>query len=105
MSRSPNAARVFRDLLIEAGYDQKSFEVRSAGTNAWAGRTQMTRELGDWTNEIYAMDGMVALALQRAYGLPEESVVNLQVPDIYTVDDPVLERLLRNVLLRYVNRI
>ena len=45
VNRSPTAAKVFRDMLLEAGYKPDGIDVRSAGIDADEGRCQMTEEL------------------------------------------------------------
>ena len=99
--RSPKAAEVFAELAAETGYSD-AFEIKSAGTDAAVGRTQITEDLGFWADEIYALDGMVALVLEKRYEIQPEKIENLQVPDGFRYDDPRLTTLLREQLRKYV---
>ena len=109
INRSPTAERVFKEMLKERGYkiyDKENshnydIKVLSAGIDAWTGNNQMTQDLGDKVDEIFALDGSVKHALIKGFNQSEEKVVNLNIPDVYHRDDPSLVRVLREKLVKY----
>jgi predicted protein tyrosine phosphatase len=108
---SPTAEQEFGSMLKEAGYSVRGCEctkgydvdVKSAGIDADIDRRQMTKPLGDWATEIYAMDGMVYNSLVRRFNQPDHKVMNLEIPDIYGAFEPDLRKELRRRLEPYVH--
>jgi predicted protein tyrosine phosphatase len=108
--RSPTAQRVFQEMLIESGYKvwnvnamkDADFEVCSAGTYADEDANDMTSDLGERMDVIFAMSESILEDLVRNFEVPRKKIINLDIPDIYPRNDPNLVKILKNKLRPYL---
>ena len=93
--RSPTAEQVFAQ--------RDDLEVASAGTNNDA-ETPLTMELVDWADVIFVMEKTHRTKMQKRFRavLKSKRVVCLDIPDEYDFMDPVLVRLLKAKVSRYL---
>lgn len=87
LHRSPWAEKWFGNYCANNGIEA---EVRSAGLEAsLLDGVQLTSELASWADRICVMESYMADELKRAYGVSEQKIVCLNVPDFFSpeVDD------------------
>ncbi len=111
-NRSPKAAEVFQNMLVEAGYkvwdvnvlNGADFEVCSAGTYADEDGNPMREELGERMDVIFAMSTDILEDLVTHFHVPHEKVINLEIPDIYDHRTSKLTAILKQKLEKYIPR-
>ena len=93
--RSPTAEQVFAD--------RSDIEVSSAGTNNDA-ENPLTGELIEWADVIVVMEKHHRNKIQKRYfsALKSKRLVVLDIPDEYEFMDPVLVRLLKIKMQRFL---
>jgi protein-tyrosine-phosphatase len=103
-NRSPTAETMFKELATRRGYKyftgremDYDLEIISAGLYIVQGnnRRDMTDEIASSFDHIVAMDKDVKNCLINGYKLDPERVTNLEVPNIYSRNQPELVDLLR----------
>jgi len=93
MDRSPTA-----ESLLSG---RRGFEVKSAGTWMHA-RRRISRDLIEWADMIFVMEGHHKDAILNICPEAEEKVIVLDIPDIYRRNDPELLEILKQKLGRYL---
>lgn len=93
--RSPTAEQVFAN--------HSGIAVSSAGTNNDA-ENPLTDELVAWADVIFAMERMHRIKIQQKHrhALRDTRIVVLDIPDDYGFMDPVLVRLLKTKMQRWI---
>ena len=96
------SANQLRSPTAEAIYTgNPSYEVKSAGTDAFNNTVQLTRELVDWADVIYVMEKHHWNKMTKMFGfdfIESKKVVVLNIPDRYQRMDPDLIKLLKSKL-------
>ncbi|MGQ9514704.1 MAG: arsenate reductase/protein-tyrosine-phosphatase family protein [Thermoproteota archaeon] len=87
VDRSPTAEEMFKDRL--------GLEVKSAGIAAIPGRTQLTRQLVDWADNIFVMEQEQAKYVEILNPEARPKIIVLDIPDIYYMNHPKLRKLLK----------
>jgi len=75
----------------------KNFETRSAGTNAFAGGIQISQQLIDWAEIIFAMhekhEEHISFIINN-FSVPKKTLIyDLNIPNSYIYDEPALKEL------------
>ncbi len=93
--RSPTAEHIF------AGHSGN--DVSSAGTNNDA-ENPLTPELVEWADTIFVMERIHRSKLQKQFrsSLTNQRIICLDIPDDFEFMDPMLIRLLRTKMARYL---
>jgi len=96
IDRSPTAEALLKG--------KEGFEVKSAGT--WIGaRTIVSKELIDWADMIFVMEGHHKEALKQIDSKAEKKIIVLDIDDRYLRGDPELVRILKERLSKYLGEI
>ncbi|MEK6973812.1 MAG: phosphotyrosine protein phosphatase [Nanoarchaeota archaeon] len=94
INRSVAAADIFRNLLKK---HKLKCNVKSAGISETA-KTRVTKELINWADKIYVMEGLHKDYLIRINPNAANKIEVLGIEDLYPVNDPELTRLLKEKL-------
>jgi predicted protein tyrosine phosphatase len=96
-------ANIDRSPTAEALLKQKDgFEVRSAGTWQHA-RKRVTEQLIDWADIIFVMERHHKEALLYLNPKSEDKIIVLDIPDIYSRNDPELTEILKENLSKHLH--
>ncbi|MDQ1280682.1 MAG: hypothetical protein QG670_1945 [Thermoproteota archaeon] len=93
IDRSPTAEALFKG--------KPGFEVRSAGTSSRANR-RLTSSLINWADTIFTMEECHKKAILTISPKTEKKITVLNIPDIFSKDDPELVRILKVRLPLYL---
>jgi predicted protein tyrosine phosphatase len=113
-NRSPTGQDVFQDMLVERGYKvwqvnssdmTADFEVISAGTYADEKGLEMTEDLGERMDVIFAMSNSILEDLVKSFNVPRDKIINLDIPDIYSRNELGLIKILKDKLLNYIPQV
>ena len=104
--RSPTAQEIFKRMLVERGYRASCLEdgpdldfyVSSAGTYAISEGRQMTKDIGDQADIIFAMDEIIEERVLQDYSQPRDKVKRLDISDTFSFGEPMLIELLKKRL-------
>jgi predicted protein tyrosine phosphatase len=97
-NRSRAAEQVCTQLARAKGRD---IQCESAGIHPLAVR-RVTRQMADRAGMIFVMEPYMKTIIERDFGQPGQKIVCLDIPDIYPMEDPELEAILRSELLGYI---
>ena len=113
-NRSPTGEKIFKNMLKQRGYIPYEMEtiethevyVSSAGTCADESdqANQVDRELADNQDIIFALDSYIEKVLTKSYNQPRRKIINLEIPDIYSRNNPILIKKLEKLLTPYINK-
>jgi predicted protein tyrosine phosphatase len=97
-NRSRAAERVCSQL---AEAKNRNIECESAGVHPLAVRP-MTQKAAEKADIIFVMEDYMKEILEQEFHQPAGKIICLDIPDIYDVQDPVLEVTLRQKLIPYI---
>jgi predicted protein tyrosine phosphatase len=97
MNRSPTAEAVFQGLVRKKG---SNINILSAGLSGLAVRP-LTKELVEKADLIFVMEDYMKHELQSAFSIDSGKIIVLDISDVYDRDDPVLVKILRDMLEPY----
>jgi predicted protein tyrosine phosphatase len=98
-NRSPTAEAICRNIAEENGLE---IDVSSAGLSLGANRP-LTREMADKADRIFVMESVMKVQLEKEYEQSPGKVICLEIPDIYSKNDPWLIRILEDKLYEHFN--
>jgi predicted protein tyrosine phosphatase len=111
VNRSPAGARVFRQMAEESGKRITTDFMGFGIPESRAGERIVGKVLQS-TRKVFVMDDSRRKEVINTYGVPEEKVVNLDIPDEYNTRglagpqlSRMLEKVLRTKLRPYVDEI
>lgn len=85
--------------LVQA--ENRDIQCESAGIHPMAVR-RVTKKMADKADIIFLMEDYMKEILEKEFHQPAEKIICLDIPDIYYVQDPELEAILRQKLLPYI---
>ena len=97
-NRSPTAEKVCNEI---AKKHKLKIRASSAGLSPFSNQ-KLTRKIADQADKIFVMDNHMEKTLENEYNQNSEKIVNLNIPDIYSKNDPELEIILRRELYPYL---
>jgi len=97
-NRSKAAEQICNQLTRAKG---KETHCESAGVDPTAVR-QVTKSMADRADSIFVMEKFMKSILINEFNQPEEKILCLDIPDIYPLQDPQLEEILKNKLSPYI---
>jgi predicted protein tyrosine phosphatase len=98
LNRSPTAANVARKLAED---NKLHIDVASAGIAVYA-ENALTKYIADQADIIFVMEDYMKDLLQGYYSQRPEKIIVLNIPDIYTRNDPELVQILEKQLRHYL---
>ena len=96
--RSPTAEEVCRRITRE---ENLGIEASSAGISQDA-RRPVTKEMAEEADRIFVMEDEMATTLVEDYGQSPGKIICLEVPDIYSRNDPWLVAILEDKICGYL---
>jgi predicted protein tyrosine phosphatase len=98
LNRSKAAERICYNLAQAKGLD---IICESAGVNPAAER-KVTRQIADQADMIFVMEDYMKKILIYDFQQPADKIICLDIPDIYYINDPVLEKILIQEIAPYL---
>lgn len=98
LNRSKAAERICKNLAQARGLD---IVCESAGVNPMAEK-QVTKQAADRADFIFVMEDYMKRVLVKDFQQSEDKVISFDIPDVYYINDPVLERILINKIEPYL---
>ncbi len=98
LNRSKAAERICKNLAQAKGLD---IDCESAGVNPIAER-QVTKQIADSADMIFVMEDYMKKILMDNFHQSEDKIVCFDIPDVFYLNDPVLERILINKIEPYL---
>ena len=98
MNRSPTAEDVFRGLVKSKG---KRIRTNSAGLS-YLSKQPINNKLAKEADIIFVMEKYMKDQLEQLFRIKPGKIIVLNIPDIYERDDPVLIKILLDVLESYL---
>jgi predicted protein tyrosine phosphatase len=96
-NRSKAAERLCKQISQAKGED---IQCESAGVNPLAVK-QVTKKAADRADIIFVMEDYMKATLIKEYQQPPGKIICLDIPDIYFINDPELEMILKQKLEPY----
>ncbi len=97
-NRSKTAVEVFQSLARQKGIKK---ETASAGISTLAEQA-VTVALLKKAELIFVMEYYMKEQIQNVYDIPAGKIINLNIPDMYERNDPVLVQILREEISKYI---
>jgi len=97
-NRSPTAEDVCRKIARANGLD---IEAGSAGISKGANRP-LTHEMADKADKIFVMEEDMRIRLVQDYEQNAAKIICLDIPDVYSRDDPILIYILEGKLYEFL---
>lgn len=97
-NRSKAAEYVCEQLSQAKGKDVRC---ESAGVHPLA-VSRVTKETADRADRIFVMEDYMKTTLENDFRQPGEKIVCLDIPDVYPLQDPELQAILRQKLEPYI---
>jgi predicted protein tyrosine phosphatase len=97
LNRSPTAADVAKEIAEQKGLN---INVASAGIAVYA-ENPISKFIADQADVIFVMEDYMKKILEEYYGQKPKKIVVLNIPDVYSRNDPELVEILERKLHRY----
>jgi predicted protein tyrosine phosphatase len=97
-NRSKAAERICRQLAREKG---RQIDCQSAGVDPLAER-RPTKQMTDRADIIFVMEEYMKHIIENEFHQPAGKIICFDIPDVYFINDPVLEKRLKNKIEPYI---